>query len=320
MPLTSIDAGPARLGHPAATASFLAIWTAIAPTVLASAERDAARLAGDGDVQAFLAWFGGAGIVCLILAIVLARAAAGIWRRQVNAAGPGRDKLELSVAGCMAVSAAIVVGALAVAILASAGLSLGSDLKTTSSEAGPLEWGQSILWLLSAGLALGAAVRLSNADVRGLLVLLGAGALLVAARESDLHEKLNPDTFGAWGVHFRRDWWADANTPIAPRILWAAIALVLLVGGIYFGSRGARAIFARGSRHGRLIWVLAASALLMFLGYALDDLLRYREGINLRQSQVVEETLEISASLIYLATILWAIRLARMSSPPAEKA
>lgn len=292
---------PLYSGETAVTVSAATIL--LAPSAFAvSAERLAARIAGDGDVTFFLTWLGGVGVAVLVGMLLFAKLGRRILLRQP----PGT---ELSVVGCMLTSLAIVCGALAIAIGISVALALSIGLFDTSSEGGPMEWMQTIAWLAGAATALLAAAMLRDRDARALLSLLAAGALLVAARESDLHEKLNSDQFGYWGVHYRRDWWLSADTPLPPRIVWAIAGLLILVVGGWLAWRSAIAVFLRGSPLGRLVWPLAAAAGLMVAGYALDDLLRYRQGINLRQSQVCEETLETAAVLVYLAAIGWGVKL-----------
>ncbi|QOV87791.1 hypothetical protein [Humisphaera borealis] len=211
---------------------------------------------------------------------------------------------------CLLVSLAIVLGSLAGSVAIAATSAAINGLFATSAETGPLERFHSSLWILSAVLALVVAVRSRDREARALMMLLAAGALLVSAREADLHEKLNSDVIGYWGVHFRRDWWTSGNSPFPPRILWAAIFLAIAAAGAYVVWRGAIAMFLRGRRQGRLVWPLGTATLLMFVAYALDDLLRYR--LNLRQSQVCEETIETAACLTYFCAIVWAIRLGRL--------
>ena len=282
---------------------------AVTTHALAGPDRDAALAAGDGDVKAFLTWFSAAGAICLIGCLVFAKLAAAMWRRQRIAASPGVDSIEMSVGACIAVSIAIVLGSAAVSIGVAAPLAAFQGLYAASSESGPLEWSQSVCWLISAALALAAAIRVKDREVRALLLLLAGGALLVAARESDLHTKLNPDVIGYWGLHYRRDWWLSGSSPILPRVLWAVIGLLILAAGSYLVWRGAITMFLRGRRHGRLVWTLGAATALMLVAYALDDLLRYR--LNLRQSQVCEETIETVACLTYFCAIVWGIRLSR---------
>jgi hypothetical protein len=52
----------------------------------------------------------------------------------------------------------------------------------------------------------------------------------------------------------------------------------------------------------------------MFLGFGFDDLLRYRPGINLRQSQLCEEAIELAAPMVYLAALVWGIQLGRSAN------
>jgi hypothetical protein len=188
-------------------------------------------------------------------------------------------------------------------------------LEWVSREDGPLEDVQMALWLASAGLAAVLAWRRRPGDARKVFVLFLFGALVVAAREADLHEAITPGSqhhpgvLGEWGVRFRGDWWRSTTAPVGPRVLWAAIGVTLAAVTVRVLGRATGPLLRPGSRYRALMPPLLVVAGLFFVGFGLDDLVRGR--VPLRWSQVVEETLETVAACLFLGVVGWAARLSR---------
>ena len=95
-------------------------------------------------------------------------------------------------------------------------------------EYGPLELIQAGCWWGAAAVAFfSSGFGRHGLRGRALLGWLGVVSALAFAREFDMHESLNPETLGDWGVRYRVDWWIDASVPLTIKAFWAAITVVL---------------------------------------------------------------------------------------------
>jgi hypothetical protein len=132
-----------------------------------------------------------------------------------------------------------------------------------------------------------------------LLVLSGLAAL----RELDIHEVLNPETLGDWGVRYRIDWWIAADTSILVRGLWALVALVLLFLLLY-PLKQAKTLWRpiRGNVSFMILLPVALAGLAT--GYICDDVLREAQFISSNLKRAIEETSELfGAALMFCSMV-----------------
>ena len=177
----------------------------------------------------------------------------------------------------------------------------GADLPTFEED-GPVERAQILLWAIAsiAGviLSLSAATR----STRCYLLVLASLAGLAVARELDAHIYLNPEKLGSLGVRYRIDWWLDGSVSLLLKAAWALVALVSIaavLGPAFF----ARDAILRTIRLRTLpFWLLGATGLCLFVGFAVDDLLRNR--IDLQIGHAIEESVELAGPIFYLAAVL----------------
>ena len=179
-------------------------------------------------------------------------------------------------------------------------ISLTDDI---DGEGGPIEAAQVALWAFAAVIALTLAWRLRDKAARWFTVWLGVLASLAAARELDLHVKLNPETLGDWGVRYRLDWWTDGSVSIGLKLMWFAIASVIGAAFIIPMLRAGTAVKQVLLRQ-RAVPILGAACLAMlFVGWASDDLLR--QWTSKVEGVLVEEGAElIGVCCFALAVIL----------------
>ncbi|MEM9065802.1 MAG: hypothetical protein AAGB51_09970 [Planctomycetota bacterium] len=176
-------------------------------------------------------------------------------------------------------------------------------------EYGPVELAQAGAWWVSAAVALFSA-GLGRHGLRGraLLGWLGVLSVLAFAREFDMHESLNPEVLGDWGVRYRADWWLDAATPVAVKLLWASAALFLVV-GVFMPLLIARPHPLRQLLVGHpATVVLGLAVAAMAMGYVMDDLLGRDQFIPWTMTEGIEESFELIGAVLWFAGILLAVR------------
>lgn len=179
------------------------------------------------------------------------------------------------------------------------------------SESGPIEVAQVACWVLSAGFAVVVARRVTSHTARWSTILLGVLAVLALLRELDMHELLNPDVIGPWGVHYRIDWWLDPAEPLGVKALWVG---VLVLGTLIVAYPAWRARGKPDCRRARPRLVVAA-VLCLAGGLVIDDLLR--EVFATIPSQIVEESLEFLGCVFFLAAVV-APESAAVTAEPIE--
>jgi hypothetical protein len=332
-----------RIGIARMVAVAAAIWAAViaarTPSVESKQESDLANVAYD-DAAVSATLTPPISQFCLATGLMLAAVSAELWwaARVADIAAHSESAAHTAerwrVAQNLALSAAVVTAALAAADVTAAIGVHSTGVKAASSEGGTLENFQMIGWVVAAIVASAFTWAIPSRACRGALLLLAGGAAFAAAREIDLHERINPaglrltvesmqlgwlidpQTAYQWGVRFRANWWFSARQPVLPRLLWGLIFAGICGLGVYLVRRGAGALLQRGATLNRLLPLLAVVGGLMFAGWAADDLLRYR--VPLRQAQVFEETVELAAVLVYAAVIAWAARLSQLVRDPTE--
>lgn len=144
----------------------------------------------------------------------------------------------------------------------------------TDNEHGPLEMAQFALWAYAVLLGLISSGRLRDRTARMFTVWLGVLACLAAARELDLHETLNPEILGAWGVRYRIDWWLDFSVPFLLKFFWGGVGAgiaIALVAPLVIAWSGLGTLL-----HSRVdvMLLLVSSAAMLAVGWISDDLLR----------------------------------------------
>lgn len=165
-------------------------------------------------------------------------------------------------------------------------------------EVGPVELAHLSVWHLATCFALGGALWAAPRD-RGTLLMLAMVGAAAASREADLHTMLNPGELGYWGVRYRLRWWMSGSAPILPRLMWAGVALVGIAYGIHLVRRVLpRMIKGQGWIAGRMLAIVVFG----LIGVVCDDLLRNR--VPHLPAQVVEETSESAAAIVYLLMLL----------------
>jgi hypothetical protein len=177
------------------------------------------------------------------------------------------------------------------------------------AEDGPIENAQLIAWLCSAIVCVVCCVRGPLRDDRLLWCWRGFLALLIAARELDLHEKLNSDVVGRLGVSYRIDWWLDETVPLWLRAGWGFFgiaAVVLLVAPPLL----VRPPTFRMLRAGEITtWLFVSAFGMLFIGYAFDDLLGRGTIIeSIHTTQTIEELAELVGAAAYLGSCVTGLR------------
>ena len=177
------------------------------------------------------------------------------------------------------------------------------------AEGGPIETAQLIAWLFSALICTALCVRGPLRDDRLIWCWRGVLALLIAARELDLHEKLNSDVVGRLGVHYRIDWWLDETVPLWLRAGWGLAGLILLV-LLIAPPLLIRPPTLRLLRAGEITtWLFVLAFGLLFIGYVFDDLLGRGTVIeSIHTTQTIEELAELAGALAYVGSCLAGMR------------
>jgi hypothetical protein len=193
----------------------------------------------------------------------------------------------------------VLVGALVLAY------SLAARPALLHAEGGPIEDIQFGGWLVGALVCAVLALRGRRRGDRLMPAWLGVLAVGCAARELDLHEKLNSDVIGSLGVHYRIDWWLDGAVPLWLKAGWALVALVVLA-LVVLPPLLVRPPTARLLRAGDAgTWLLLLAGLLLFGGYAFDDLFgrgRFIEDVQV--TKAIEESLELGGVAAFLGSVL----------------
>lgn len=174
---------------------------------------------------------------------------------------------------------------------------------TLEEPEGALESVGLIPWLIALPVALLGVARAPTLRDRLDSAWLGTLAALAAARELDLHTRLNPEQLGDWGVRYRSDWWLDPGAPLGPKVLWAAAALALGLALLAFPLI-VRAPALRLLRAGDTpTWLFVAAACLLGCGYLTDDIMRHSPYISKANLWRIEETFELLGSAAFLGSV-----------------
>ncbi|MCC5785396.1 MAG: hypothetical protein JJU33_01695 [Phycisphaerales bacterium] len=177
------------------------------------------------------------------------------------------------------------------------------------AENGPVETAQMLLWVCSSLLALGVFLYRKRPRERFFAGWLALVSALAAFRETDGHILLNPEVLGSWGVRYRIDWWLSLDAPVLPRVLWAALAVVMAVGLVIPLVKASPKAFLLIKGRDRAWWLFAIAAAALFVGYACDDLVGRGQFVAPIYSQSVEEISELIGALLFLVAIGLTVRL-----------
>lgn len=195
------------------------------------------------------------------------------------------------------------------------------ELQRVVAEEGVLELLNPWIWLACALVAtIGCSRRVARRDVC-FFVWIGVLTVLGAIRELDYHVLLNPDNIHHLGlnadhaVRFRIDWWADAETPVLPRVAWGS----LFVAGL--GCLTIPLVCAR-VRWKRLVlgldafaWSLGAGLACVAMGWAFDDIILRLYTTAPAWGKHAEEGVETLGQVLVLISLVLAVR-----RPPHERA
>jgi len=176
-------------------------------------------------------------------------------------------------------------------------------------EDGPVELLQASCWWSAAAIGLlSAAAGRQGIRGRAVLTWLGVLSALAFAREFDMHESLNPETLGAWGVRYRSDWWLDPEVSLGLKAMWAssAAAVGLLITVPLLIARPNPLGQALAGHPATLLLGLGVAS--MAGGYAMDDLLGRDQFLASATTQKIEETLELMGALLWLLGVASATR------------
>ncbi len=186
------------------------------------------------------------------------------------------------------------------------------------AEGGPIETIQLVSWYLAAAISFAACARGPRRDDRLLCGWRGVLALAIAARELDLHERLNSDVIGKFGVHYRLDWWLDGSIPIWLKAGWGMIALagilLLLLPPLLVRPPTVRLLRVGDTS----TWMFLIAFGMLILGYALDDFLGRGTIVeSIQITQALEELAELAgvgafvSSCLALLFVPYSVRKAR---------
>ncbi|MEX2217169.1 MAG: hypothetical protein WD749_00290 [Phycisphaerales bacterium] len=212
------------------------------------------------------------------------------------------------------------LGATAILVAEAACYLPAPDWIQVHAESGPIELMQNACWSAAALIAGAEALRRRGTD-RLFTAWLFVVGTMAAARELDLHEWLNPDRIGRWGVSFRADWWFSLESaPLWLKAAWAlafALLAFTLLAPMLALWRPALRLLVRGDAAAGLFAVAIAC---MGCGYISDDLLRHA-GLPVEPLQAIEETFELFGAASFLASVIllahtpFGARLARLAGP-----
>ena len=192
----------------------------------------------------------------------------------------------------------------------------GTDL--LYREDGILEDISVVLWGLSVALSIVISCSRIQARDRAQSGWLGLLALLAMLRELDMQIYLNPQKLGHWGVRYRIDWWLNGDIDISPKLLWAAVFLILATALSWVPLRNWRRwVSCLKELHPAIVLIMGA-VILLGVGAAIDDLLRKAKFIPLPLRQLCEETSETCGAAWYLAGAFFAWRKFRKNAQEAE--
>lgn len=173
------------------------------------------------------------------------------------------------------------------------------------AEGGPIENMQLLGWCFAALVSFVTCACGPRRDDRLLCGWRGVLALAIAARELDLHERLNSDVIGKFGVHYRIDWWLDSSVPIWLKAGWGVIALagglLLLLPPLLVRPPTARLLRVGDTS----TWLFLIAFGMLILGYALDDFLgRGMIVESIQITQALEELAELAGVGAFVASCL----------------
>jgi hypothetical protein len=164
---------------------------------------------------------------------------------------------------------------------------------------------QVFTWLGGACWAWWRVPRMEAGRDRWLIFWHAVIASLAAARETDLQKYMNPDRFGDLGVSFRIAWWLDPAVPLALKLGWVIIAL--LVGAALavplLRARPRLVLLTLGLD--RAVWLFGVGVFFLLLGYGADDLFGRGQFMSTTVSEVIEESSElVGVALVIASTVV----------------
>lgn len=128
---------------------------------------------------------------------------------------------------------------------------------------------------------------------------------IAAGREQDLQKYMNPDRFGELGVSFRIAWWLDPGVPLALKIGWVVIALLVGAALTVPLLRARPRLLLLTLGRDAAVWLFGFGVFFLLLGYGADDLFGRGLIMSTRASEVLEETSELlGVALVIASTVL----------------
>lgn len=181
-------------------------------------------------------------------------------------------------------------------------------MQSLIAENGPVETAQMVLWICSSLLASGVFLFRKRPRERFFAGWLALVSALAAFREADGHILLNPEVLGSWGVRYRIDWWLSLDAPVLPRLLWAVLAVLIVVGLVLpIAKASPRAVELLKGRD-RAWWLFAIAAAALFAGYAFDDLLGRGQFVAPIYTQSAEEFSELVGAVLFFVAVGLTVR------------
>jgi hypothetical protein len=192
------------------------------------------------------------------------------------------------------------------------------ELLHVVAEEGVLELVHPWNWLACAALAAIACSRplpgpLARRDVC-FFFWIGVLAVLGAMRELDYHVLLNPDNIHHLGlnadhaVRFRIDWWADAATPVLPRLAWGLVFMIgiecLTIPLVCARVRWKRLVLGLDG----FAWLFGAGCGCVAMGWAFDDVILRLYAAPPAWGKYAEEGVETLGQVLILISLVLAIR------------
>ncbi len=178
------------------------------------------------------------------------------------------------------------------------------DHEILAEEGGIIEWSQFVIWLKAMIIGM---VMWWNSDLRldrAVAFWLGFVAFLALLRESDAQHLLNPETLGEWGVRYRIDWWLSGDVSIPLRLFWFVVFTAAITAAAlpltYMKFPFFRMLLSGDRATGLFIFAI----LLLFCGYAMDDLLRDAGFLSPGLKMLAEELFELAGAVAYLASMI----------------
>jgi hypothetical protein len=199
-----------------------------------------------------------------------------------------------------------LMGALAAAVVAGSALwyALSFGWLNLFIEDGWIEMVQVLTWLAGACWALWRIPRVAPGRDRWLIFWHAVICSLAAARELDMQKYMNPDRFGELGVSFRIAWWLDPAVPLALKIAWVVIGLLVAAALTVPLLRARPRLILLTLGRDLAVWLFGLGAFFLMLGYAADDLFGRGLLMSTKASEVLEESSELLGVALVVASTL----------------